>query len=393
LTDGAFVAIWYSIGGSDNATTVKARAFDAAGRALGDQFPLLGALEPPAVISRGSTLVYLTTDSIVTADLNGVIQSSVPFAPYGRRATNLIFNSGGDLATVWDSLDPASIQFQALQSDGGFSPIYTLASDGPLGSYPRDPTVTSLLDGNFFVSWWSEDLGYVLGVTVSAFGPPAVPSSLIPEDAPPVLLPPTICTAAGGSSPVVAWVSSGVPIQFRYLSDTGEPASPPICTKLLAQSGAQPALSCIDTQRIAVAGLTTSDRDGIASPNITVRVFADAKPTGHVLIPVTNPGFFPPAVLTTSDDSLQLAWADCDGEAKDCDLYQQALKIETASECPGDCDDDGNVTISDLMTGVNVLLGDLQYAACPALFAETSTCDVSVADLVRAVGAALRGCQ
>lgn len=59
--------------------------------------------------------------------------------------------------------------------------------------------------------------------------------------------------------------------------------------------------------------------------------------------------------------------------------------------CAGDCNGTGEVTINELLLGVNIALGNMSAAACPA-FGKGGEVAVTVADLVRAVGAALNGC-
>lgn len=59
--------------------------------------------------------------------------------------------------------------------------------------------------------------------------------------------------------------------------------------------------------------------------------------------------------------------------------------------CTGDCNGTGEVTINELLLGVNIALGNMSAAACPA-FGKGGEVAVTVADLVRAVGAALNGC-
>jgi len=59
--------------------------------------------------------------------------------------------------------------------------------------------------------------------------------------------------------------------------------------------------------------------------------------------------------------------------------------------CPGDCDDDGNVTVDELLSGINVALGDADVATCPA-FDRTADDRVTVDEIVAAVDSALDGC-
>jgi hypothetical protein len=59
--------------------------------------------------------------------------------------------------------------------------------------------------------------------------------------------------------------------------------------------------------------------------------------------------------------------------------------------CIGDCDDDGNVTVDELITLVNIALGDTDVSECEAGDADGSG-TVTVDELVGAVGRALLGC-
>ena len=61
------------------------------------------------------------------------------------------------------------------------------------------------------------------------------------------------------------------------------------------------------------------------------------------------------------------------------------------SACPGDCNGDGQVTIDELIKGVNIALGQQPLAACPA-FDRGGDGQVTIDDLIAAVNAALTGC-
>ncbi len=60
-------------------------------------------------------------------------------------------------------------------------------------------------------------------------------------------------------------------------------------------------------------------------------------------------------------------------------------------ECAGDCDGDNAVRINELIVGTNVVLGLTAIATCPA-FDLDGDAEVTIADLIRAVGFALNGC-
>jgi len=59
------------------------------------------------------------------------------------------------------------------------------------------------------------------------------------------------------------------------------------------------------------------------------------------------------------------------------------------STCYGDCNGDGMVTVNELVTLVNIALGDQTASACPSLPPDAT---VTIADLVLAVNNALNGC-
>ncbi|MGH7788928.1 MAG: alpha/beta hydrolase family esterase [Candidatus Binatia bacterium] len=62
-----------------------------------------------------------------------------------------------------------------------------------------------------------------------------------------------------------------------------------------------------------------------------------------------------------------------------------------AQPCPGDCDRDWQVAVTELMQGVDLLLHDASTAAC-ANFDRDGDDRLVIADLLAAVGAALNGC-
>lgn len=72
--------------------------------------------------------------------------------------------------------------------------------------------------------------------------------------------------------------------------------------------------------------------------------------------------------------------------------------ILAASPVPGgtaecaDCDGDGSVRIGDLITGINIALGQEELSACSAVDRGGDGM-VTIADLIAAIGDALNGCQ
>jgi hypothetical protein len=60
-------------------------------------------------------------------------------------------------------------------------------------------------------------------------------------------------------------------------------------------------------------------------------------------------------------------------------------------DCPGDCNDSGEITVNELIAGVRILLGSLPLSTCRA-FDCTGTGEVGVSCLIAGVNAALDGC-
>jgi protocatechuate 3,4-dioxygenase beta subunit len=60
--------------------------------------------------------------------------------------------------------------------------------------------------------------------------------------------------------------------------------------------------------------------------------------------------------------------------------------------CIGDCDDDGSITVAELIRGVNIALGRSDLSTCSG-FDENANGSVAVSELIQAVNAALRGCK
>ena len=74
----------------------------------------------------------------------------------------------------------------------------------------------------------------------------------------------------------------------------------------------------------------------------------------------------------------------------DMAITAQFFAAPVPAACVGDCNDRGEVTISEIITMVNIALGRAQPSACPRGLPEGQTVDV--ASLVRAVNSALNGC-
>ena len=61
-------------------------------------------------------------------------------------------------------------------------------------------------------------------------------------------------------------------------------------------------------------------------------------------------------------------------------------------ECCGDCNEDGSVTVNEVVTGVNIALGSLAVDQCPPFDANADG-TIAINELVKAINAALFGCS
>jgi hypothetical protein len=62
-----------------------------------------------------------------------------------------------------------------------------------------------------------------------------------------------------------------------------------------------------------------------------------------------------------------------------------------AAACPGDCSDDGEVTINELIVGVSIALGSAIVDECPSIDANSDS-EVTIDEIIGAVNVALAGC-
>lgn len=67
-------------------------------------------------------------------------------------------------------------------------------------------------------------------------------------------------------------------------------------------------------------------------------------------------------------------------------------KLIIAAACRGDCNSDGMVTINELITGVNIALGNTALEQCPS-FDGDGDGSVAINELIAAVNNALNGCE
>jgi hypothetical protein len=136
---------------------------------------------------------------------------------------------------------------------------------------------------------------------------------------------------------------------------------PPDCT---------PGLDCTSVRAVVVSTNDTNPiPDGSVLYTCDVRIYAHAEPGDHPM-PVSR--------VSASD-------------AAGGELPIASRSGNLVATCQGDCNLDSEVTVNELVTGVNIVQGTASVSACGA-FDFDADGTVGIADLVAAVGAATGGC-
>ena len=94
------------------------------------------------------------------------------------------------------------------------------------------------------------------------------------------------------------------------------------------------------------------------------------------------------AAANFEDLTAEQAVAQAQGTAASDPAVQMAL---SAGGCVGDCNGGGEVTVDEIIKGVNIALGNAALDTCP-LFDADGSGDVTINELIVAVNNALKGC-
>lgn len=381
LAGGGFVVLWPSQQGP------QASPFDQAGQPLAAPFPL-PSTGVPAATTVGDTLVVATGDNVLWIGLDGVVQHMQSnHAPPFTRSSTLAAAASGTIELLWDFIDPIGVYAAAFAADGAVQ-SYVVTDSSVGNSWPAYPAAAGLADDQFLNGWVAENSGAIWARRTSAAGVVGdsfnVASGL---DAP---TGPALCADASSASGTVAW-HTDAPIQFRRIDASGALLTDVLCSELQGEASVACPQSGVT---LLVGDLPASDE----SPQfaVVVRAFdAHGAPRGHVAIALrdTLPAATSAAALVGGDTAV--AWSDCDPSGVDgCRIRAQVVRVDDVGSCQGDCNDDGRVTVDELVTGVDLALTEHpSFLRCPALKQDLRSCAVGISDVVGAVAHALRGCS
>jgi hypothetical protein len=182
--------------------------------------------------------------------------------------------------------------------------------------------------------------------------------------------PPTPTPTITGTRPTET--STPTPTGTRTATATPTVTATPTAT---ATASATP----VSTATATASSTRTSTATPTASPTPT----ATASPS------VTPTAVDTPTATATADNS---ATATVTATASTtASATASASATATTAACAGDCNGDGSVPVNELITGVNIALGNTGVDSCPA-FDRNGDGMVSINELIAAVNAALTGC-
>jgi hypothetical protein len=117
---------------------------------------------------------------------------------------------------------------------------------------------------------------------------------------------------------------------------------------------------------------------------------ADGRAAAHICLGST-PGLIVIAVTARDVNSPLATFMPTAEPSGPCLFLTTALPAPNQT-CGGDCNGDGSVSVNEIITGIDIALGDMTMDVCPT-FDRGDDGEVTIDDLVSAVGRALHGCS
>jgi hypothetical protein len=366
--DGTFVVVWSEF--PPFPEKIMGQRFDSAGNRLGSEFE-------------------------VVDDEFGYIYSP-----------NLAATASDEFVVVWATetgafpFDQHLIRGRILDSDAqATGPSFSISS---IFSFAQAaPAVASGRDGSLIVVWYAEGnplaaiRGRILNPRSQAIGPEFTIADVgeftIPE----------ICSHQDGTF-VVTWSTDG--------SLQGQPYDELVHYRRYGNEGnaLTPALRVTTDQGFPLASLVEVSPNLACGPQRqTVIVWTDGRGVRGRVFPDDslpdssefriNSGFATSvggaAVAMVDQEEFVLTFTACDAP-DDCDVVGQRFTMRAPTDCVGDCDRNGVVTVDEVLTAVNIALGSAVVPMNACLPADSNLdYSVSIDELVTAVNHALGGCS
>jgi hypothetical protein len=392
LAGGGFVVVW-----EGPSFAGFARYFDATGTPVGEPFELEGVFLLSQDFAVPAVAPLLGGGFVTASGLNSEIRlsafgtggrlraSQVVKPPYEHTRGFALSSASEDrTALVWSD----GFNFYAQRFDGDLSLLGGISVAAPYDyavdefGYSDGLSVASQPNGGLVIAWWDESFSKVWARLVSPQDEPEGETFLVADGVDQGDLP-SVCVDQDGSF-IVAWIGRLRGMEFRRYGQQGVPLTP----RLNSGLGNDPSLVCLPEGRFVVT----------SGPS--VREFdAENRGVGHSAVSTSDFRSYP-AMLTASE--LVVAWHVCDESESECSVFIQRLGLEPGGYCPGDCNNDGEVTIDELILAVGFALrldaetdperacNSIRY--CPLVDTDLN-CQVTVAEIIAAVDRALERCE
>jgi hypothetical protein len=300
----------------------------------------------------------------------------------------VVWGAEGGLAPFFEHLIRGRILDSDAQPTG---PSFTI-SNIPIFEQSA-PAVGSGRDNSLIVVWYADRGPVVSGRILDAQSQPSGPEFTVADVA--ELVVPQVCSHLDGAF-VVTWSTYGSSylsdrlVMYRRYDGVGNALTPALRLTNDQDNVYEvvPRVAC-GPQRQTV--LVWGDAQGVRG-----RVFPDdsfpASSEFRINSVFGGTGVGGAAVAMLDGQDLVLTWNECDTR-DECDVFGQRFTLRRPTDCPGDCDRNGVVTVDELVTAVNIAVdGQIPMKEC--LPADTNLdYMVSVDELVTAVNRALRGCS
>jgi hypothetical protein len=133
----------------------------------------------------------------------------------------------------------------------------------------------------------------------------------------------------------------------------------------------------------------TSTPTASATPSASATATSSATPSTTPTISATRTATATATASATASASTTPTGVDTPTPV--ATVTATATGTATPPACAGDCNGDGSVAVNELITGVNIALGNTTAASCPS-FDRNGDGEVSINELIQAVNVALAGC-
>ena len=353
LSNGVVLISWGKSFQQIRPRSVQGRYFDEYGAALSDELTFFET--PP-----GGTPAFSRSVSVAAIDTEQFI-------------------------VVWESVTPEEtwrVTGRTVSLDGPNDPPFVFHAE----TDQYRPQVASSGGGEFVVAWGDSRQVQVEGGGATAFPARQVAAAVSPFFGE---INPVLC--AGGGQFGVAWLAlDSLDIDrywYRRYTPDGEPIddarllAPQDHTLFLSSS---PSITCLNNRAFA-ATWSLRDRTHHGQVIAEDRIYRFRRPP-------TSPIQGRSLVRRLSSNDLVVSWWECSRSPKDCTIRAQVYG-EGIPPCIGDCNGDGIVDISELMTGVGIALSP-DAASVRGCFPFDADLDyaVRIHELIAAVSSALQGC-